>query len=127
MASGRLAPLCPVRDQRGEACRNEERGVAPPRPSGTRDRLESADFGKLLPSHARNDLARAMVTRAALRQAAGDTTTARQLLDDASMIFRELGTRDEPARIEAAVAALDRGFPIRLLGNLHIQISALRG
>jgi len=68
-----------------------------------------------------------MVTRAALRQAAGDTTTARQLLDDASMIFRELGTRDEPARIEAAVAALDRGFPIRLLGNLHIQISALRG
>ena len=38
-------------DQRGEACRNEERGVAVPRPSGTRYRLSSADFGKLLPWH----------------------------------------------------------------------------
>jgi hypothetical protein len=36
-----------VRDQRGEACRNEERGVAVPRPSGTRYRLGSADFVKL--------------------------------------------------------------------------------
>jgi hypothetical protein len=51
LASGRRAPLCPVRDQRGEACRNEERGVALPRPSGTRDRLESADFGKRLSLH----------------------------------------------------------------------------
>ena len=32
---------------------------------------------------ARNDLARAMVTRAALRQAAGDVATARALLDEA--------------------------------------------
>src|SRR5260370_13088901 len=51
LASGRPAPLCPVRDQRGEACRNEERGVAVPRPSGTRCRLGSTDFGKLLPWH----------------------------------------------------------------------------
>jgi tetratricopeptide (TPR) repeat protein len=76
---------------------------------------------------ARNDLARAMVTRAALRQATGDNATARQLLEYASMIFRELGTRGESARIGAALAALDRGLPIRLLDNLDIQIPALRG
>ena len=35
----------------GQACRNEERGVAVPRPGGTRLRLGSADFGKLLPWH----------------------------------------------------------------------------
>jgi len=46
---------------------------------------------------ARNDLARAMVTRAALRQAAGDLTTACDLLDQAGAIFHELGTLDEPA------------------------------
>ena len=56
---------------------------------------------------ARNDLARAMVTRAALRQAAGDLATARQLLDKASEIFQALGTVDEPARVEAARATLD--------------------
>jgi hypothetical protein len=58
---------------------------------------------------ARNDLARAMVSRAALRQAAGDVATARQLLDRAGAIFQALGTLDEPARVEAARAALDRG------------------
>jgi hypothetical protein len=56
-----------------------------------------------------------MVTRAALRQAAGDLTTARQLLDQAEAIFRKLGTLDEPARVEAARVALDRGSPIGLL------------
>ena len=64
---------------------------------------------------ARNDLARAIVTRAALRQAAGDVHTARQLLDEAGAIFRELGTLDEPAQVEAAHAALTLGFPIDLL------------
>ena len=64
---------------------------------------------------ARNDLARAMVTAAALHQAVGGTAIARQLLDEASMMFRELGTRGEPARIETALAALDRGSPIPLL------------
>jgi tetratricopeptide (TPR) repeat protein len=64
---------------------------------------------------ARNDLGRAMVTRAALRQAAGDLTTARQLLDQAEAVFRKLGTLDEPARVEAARVALDRGSPIGLL------------
>jgi len=73
---------------------------------------------------ARNDLAGAMVAGAALRQAAGDTATARQFLSVASIIFRKLGTRGEPARIEAA---LDRGSPIRLLDNLDIQIPGPRG
>jgi hypothetical protein len=65
---------------------------------------------------ARNDLARAMVTRAALRQAAGDAA-ARRLLDQAHAIFHALGTLDEPARVEAARAALDRGSPIGLLAR----------
>ena len=101
-------------------------GIAAESPAAADDYVETAvrifkDIG------ARNDLAQAMVTWAALRQAAGDTATARQLLDDASMIFRELGTRGEPARVGAALAALDRGFPIRLLDNLDIQFPALRG
>ncbi len=66
---------------------------------------------------ARNDLARAMMTRAALRQAAGDTAAARDLLTEAGAIFRALGTLDEPARVDAARAALDRGAPIGLLAG----------
>jgi len=66
---------------------------------------------------ARNELARAIVTRAALYQAAGDRTGARHLLDRAAAIFQELGTLDEPARVEAARAALDRGSPIPLLAT----------
>jgi class 3 adenylate cyclase/tetratricopeptide (TPR) repeat protein len=57
---------------------------------------------------AQNDLARAMITRAALRQGAGDLATAQQLLDQASAIFLTLGTRDEPARVKAALAELSR-------------------
>jgi tetratricopeptide (TPR) repeat protein len=66
---------------------------------------------------ARNDLARAMITQAALSLGVGDVATARQLLDQASAIFRALGTLDEPARVEAALAALNRGAPIRLLAG----------
>ena len=66
---------------------------------------------------ARNDLARAMATRAALRQGAGDVATARGLLDQASVIFHSLGTLDEPARVETALTALDRGAPIPLLAG----------
>ena len=58
-----------------------------------------------------------MVTRAALRQAAGDLTAARDLLHQAGAIFHELGTLDEPARVEAARAVLDRGAAIPLLGS----------
>jgi class 3 adenylate cyclase/tetratricopeptide (TPR) repeat protein len=66
---------------------------------------------------ARNDLAKAMITRAALRQRAGDVATARQLLDQAHAIFETLGTRGEPSRAKSALAALDRRSPIRLLAD----------
>jgi len=66
---------------------------------------------------ARNDLARSMLTRAALRQYAGDVPAAGQLLDQADAIFTSLGTLDEPARVERARAALDHGLPIPLLAD----------
>ena len=55
---------------------------------------------------ARNDLAKAMVTRAALRQRAGDISAARQLLEAANGIFHTLGTHGEFARVNAALAGL---------------------
>jgi class 3 adenylate cyclase/tetratricopeptide (TPR) repeat protein len=64
---------------------------------------------------ARNDLAKAMVTRAAVRQRGGDRDGARRLLGQASAIFEALGTLDEPARVNAAVVALERGSQIPLL------------
>jgi class 3 adenylate cyclase/tetratricopeptide (TPR) repeat protein len=66
---------------------------------------------------ARNDLARAIVTRAAFRQRAGDTEVARQLLTEARAAFQILGTSDEAARVEASLAALDRGASIPLLAS----------
>lgn len=66
---------------------------------------------------ARNDLAKAMVTRAALRQREGDIATARQLLGSADAIFHALGTRDDPAKVRGALAALDYGLQIRLLAR----------
>ena len=66
---------------------------------------------------ARNDLAKAMVTRASLLQRDGDVATARQLLERADAIFRALGTRDEPAKVKGALGALDRGSQIRLLAG----------
>jgi class 3 adenylate cyclase/tetratricopeptide (TPR) repeat protein len=59
---------------------------------------------------ARNDFARATMTRAALRQRAGDSRTARQLVDEAREIFQALRTRDELARADAALAGLETGF-----------------
>jgi class 3 adenylate cyclase/tetratricopeptide (TPR) repeat protein len=69
----------------------------------------------------RNNFAKALVTKAGLRQAAGDVATARQLLQQASEIFRELGTLDEPSRIEAALAAMERDA-----GNVPQNRDALR-
>jgi class 3 adenylate cyclase/tetratricopeptide (TPR) repeat protein len=66
---------------------------------------------------ARNDLAKAMVTRAALRQRAGDLVAARQLLDEASAIFHTRGTRGEFTRVDAALAALARGSHIHFLAD----------
>jgi len=64
---------------------------------------------------ARNDLARAMVTRAALHQASGNISAAGQLLDRAQAMFDEIGTIDEPSHVAAARDALVRGEPINLL------------
>ncbi len=65
----------------------------------------------------RADFAKAMVTRAALRQRTGDIASARRLLDEASAIFHTLGCSIEPAQVRAAFAALERGSPIRLLAD----------
>jgi class 3 adenylate cyclase/tetratricopeptide (TPR) repeat protein len=57
----------------------------------------------------RNDLAKALATRAALRRRTGDCAGARQLFGRAYDIVAALGTRDEMARIAAALVELDRG------------------
>jgi tetratricopeptide (TPR) repeat protein len=62
---------------------------------------------------ARNDLARAMVTRAALRQAAGDINTAQALVEQACEVFGALGTIGEIDRAKSAVAALSDSSPTR--------------
>jgi len=98
----------------GMACWLMGECLAPEDPSSAEPYVENA-MGILERVGARNDLARAMMTRAALHQAAGDVATARALLDQAYAIFQALGTLDEPLRVEAARAALDRGTPIALL------------
>ena len=100
----------------GLACWLMGDGLAAEAAPGAEDYVERA-LRILEEVDARNDLARAMLTRAALRQTAGDVATARQLLNQADAIFRALGTRDEPARVEAAIAALDRNSPIPLLAE----------
>jgi len=57
---------------------------------------------------ARNDLAKALITKAKLRRAGGDDNIRRQLLNRANAIFEVLGTRDEPARVKTALDELDR-------------------
>jgi len=58
---------------------------------------------------ARNDLAKALVTRAALHQNASEAETARQLFQQARAMFEALDTRGESARIDAALAELNAG------------------
>jgi tetratricopeptide (TPR) repeat protein len=57
---------------------------------------------------ARNDLAKALVTRAGLCQRSGNIGEARGLLNEAAAIFGRLGTIDEPVRVKSALAALDK-------------------
>jgi hypothetical protein len=59
---------------------------------------------------ARNDLAKALVTRAGLCQSSGDVAAARELLEEAAAIFGRLGTIDEPMRVKEALAALGRAM-----------------
>jgi hypothetical protein len=110
----------------GRACWLMGEYIADDAPAAAEDHVEAAMqiFERV---GARNDLAKAMVTRAALRQRAGDVATARQLLGEASAIFQTLDSRGEFARIAAARAALDRGLPIRLLEHLDVQFPARRG
>jgi class 3 adenylate cyclase/tetratricopeptide (TPR) repeat protein/ribosomal protein L40E len=67
---------------------------------------------------ARNDLAKSLMTHAKLCQSRGEIGTARGLLEEAGAIFDALETIDEPARVTAALAALERGSPIRSLGGM---------
>jgi len=100
----------------GLACWLMGECLAPEAPASAEPYVETA-MGVLGRIGARSDLARAMATRAALRQAAGDVNAARQLLGRAYAIFEALGTLDEPARVKSALAALDRGSKIPLLAG----------
>jgi Tfp pilus assembly protein PilF len=89
----------------GRACWLMSECLAAGAPAAAEDHVETAMriFDRV---GARNDLAKAMVTRAALRQRAGDVSTARQLLEAANEIFHTLGTHGEFDRIDAALAGL---------------------
>jgi hypothetical protein len=55
---------------------------------------------------AKNDFAKALVTKAKLRHTEGSDRISRQLLDQAYAIFWNLDTRDEPARVKTALDEL---------------------
>jgi len=55
---------------------------------------------------ARNELAKTLVAQAVLARNTDATIEARQLLQEALAIFRELGTLDQPTRVEAELALL---------------------
>ena len=57
---------------------------------------------------AQNDLAKATFTQGMIRQQVGDFGTAKRLLNEAAAIFESLGTRDEIARTQAALAKLSQ-------------------
>jgi class 3 adenylate cyclase len=89
----------------GRACWLMGEYLAADAPAAAEDHVETAM--RIFESvGARNDLAKAMVTRAALHQRAGDIATARQLLEAANAIFHTLGTHGEFARVDAALAGL---------------------
>jgi tetratricopeptide (TPR) repeat protein len=102
----------------GRACWLLSECLADAAPASADDYAQAA-IGIFERVGAANDLAKAMVTRAALRQAAGDASTARELLDHARTIFHALGTLDEPVRVEASIAALEHGLPLPLLADVY--------
>jgi tetratricopeptide (TPR) repeat protein len=65
-------------------------------------------FGRL---GMRNDVAKALVTKAQLRRVAGEIAAAGQLLRQALGIYETLGTRGEPIHAKAALAELDQHTP----------------
>jgi tetratricopeptide (TPR) repeat protein len=100
----------------GRACWLMGECLAAEAPAAANDYVETAMriFEEV---EARNDLARAMVTRAALLQKAGDLPSARRLLEQAGAIFEALHTLDEPARVKSALSALVRGSQIPMLAE----------
>jgi class 3 adenylate cyclase/tetratricopeptide (TPR) repeat protein len=58
-------------------------------------------------SGARNHLAKALVSLAALRRAQGDISAARAALEESLAMLEEDGTLDEPRRVREALAMLD--------------------
>ena len=71
---------------------------------------------------ARNDFAKALVTRAELLWHAGDSVAARQLFGEARDIFAALGTRDEQAMVEDALSEVDRGSTL----SRHHHVRSVR-
>jgi hypothetical protein len=100
----------------GRACWLLGECLASEDPASAEDHLEIAIrlFERM---EAQNDLAKAMLSRAVLRERAGDLETARKLLDRAGVIFKELGTRDERPRVKAALTLLANGSPLRMLAD----------
>src|SRR5262249_1718717 len=66
---------------------------------------------------AQNDFAKALATRGELCRLAGDLRMAREPLTRAKEIFLTLGTRTEAARVDTALAALDRDERIAQLAG----------
>ena len=60
---------------------------------------------------ARNDFARALLTRAALRRAVGDIGTARAQLERACEIFTALGASGGIERAQSALTAFNDAHP----------------
>ncbi len=84
--------------------------LVPDNPAAAAHELEKA-IPILEEVEARNEVAKALVTQAELRRAAGDPGGARELLERALAIFETLGTLDEPSRVRAALTTLEQGRP----------------
>jgi len=74
-------------------------------PDGATAHLASAT-GIFTAVGARNDVGKALVVGAELRRRAGDSDGARKLLGHALEAFQELGTLDEPSRVQSALDRL---------------------
>ena len=62
-------------------------------------------------SGARDHLAKALASQAALRHRQGDLPGARAALEESLTVFEEIGTLDEPMRVREALAMLDAETP----------------
>jgi len=74
------------------------------------DKHVEAALRILVRTGARNDFAKALVTKAKLQQTEGNDKTCRQSLEQAYAIFQHLGTHDEPVRVKAILDELQHGI-----------------